>query len=376
MKCSAQRARRRRSRSRWALSSRSLCRGSTRGRVTASPAVSRPTGAPSQLTTPAADKAKAASGAASSRARRSGISRASARRAAFSRGRDSSTPPEPSGMKRNPASWPTPWPSTMTSPALVTEPTSALPSFIRRSRWAWRRSTKRWVRTRWRASESLSSTARVVSCQWRGSAEPAGAMGDIGPGPDMGDARHQRIDIAVVAVEPGDMARDPIGGQPPLRRGQMAEDLAQQPRMGIAHHLAEIRDLADLPEQAHRRRPADAAQDLRILAELGEGLLVVRLAGPEQDRVGRARAPGSPSGCRRNGSRARCCATSARRWHRSGGSRWPPPSRAPAGRSRRWCRSCRRSYGARRGRRSGRVRPASGAGGRGRRTWRGRAKAT
>ncbi len=43
--------------------------------------------------------------------------------------------------------------------------------------------------------------------------EPGGAMGDEGPGADMGDAADQRIDVALDAVEPGDLGRHPVGRQ-------------------------------------------------------------------------------------------------------------------------------------------------------------------
>ena len=64
----------------------------------------------------------------------------------------------------------------------------------------------------------------------------------------------------------------------------------------------------------------------------GQRLLVVRLARPDQDRVGRARAPGCASR-RLDGMEIEIAVAphQRRRWHRSGGSRWPPPSRAPAG---------------------------------------------
>ena len=63
---------------------------------------------------------------------------------------------------------------------------------------------------------------------------------------------HQRVDVAVAAVEPRHLVRHPIGRQARRRRGEMAIDLRQEPRMGLAHHLAEIGDLADLPQQPHR----------------------------------------------------------------------------------------------------------------------------
>ncbi len=41
-------------------------------------------------------------------------------------------------------------------------------------------------------------------------------------------------------------------GSRSVRPAQMAIDLPEEARMGVAHHLAEVGDLADLPEQPHR----------------------------------------------------------------------------------------------------------------------------
>ena len=48
--------------------------------------------------------------------------------------------------------------------------------------------------------------------------DPVAAMRDVGPGADMGDARHQRIDIAVEPVELRHLAADP-GGSAGARSG-------------------------------------------------------------------------------------------------------------------------------------------------------------
>src|SRR5439155_9269746 len=68
--------------------------------------------------------------------------------------------------------------------------------------------------------------------------EPERTVGDEGPGPDMGDASDQRVDVAFDAVQAGDLRRHPVGRQPAVD-GEMTEDLAEQPDMGIAQDLAE-----------------------------------------------------------------------------------------------------------------------------------------
>ena len=50
------------------------------------------------------------------------------------------------------------------------------------------------------ASDSLSSMARVRSCQCCGIVEPVRPVRDERPGADVGDAVRQRVDVAVGAV--------------------------------------------------------------------------------------------------------------------------------------------------------------------------------
>ncbi len=57
--------------------------------------------------------------------------------------------------------------------------------------------------------------------------QPAHAMGDIGPGADMGDAGHQRVDIALGMVQARHLGRHPIGGQALGAGREMAENLGQ-----------------------------------------------------------------------------------------------------------------------------------------------------
>lgn len=63
----------------------------------------------------------------------------------------------------------------------------------------------------------------------------------------MGDTGQKRVHLAVAAVQSGHVIGQPIGGQPPPRSAQMAENLAQQPGVVVGHHLAEVGHLTDVP---------------------------------------------------------------------------------------------------------------------------------
>ena len=147
---------------------------------------------------------------------------------------------------------PTKWPSTTTSPSASRRPAARRPSARSRTSPAARRSTKRWVSRSCSASDSRSSIARVRSCQCAASSSQSGRCDDIGPGADMGDAGDQRVDVAVDAVEPRDLAADPIGRQRRPRPVRWRKICASSRGWRVAHDLAEIRDLADVPQQPHR----------------------------------------------------------------------------------------------------------------------------
>src|SRR5215470_3736673 len=69
--------------------------------------------------------------------------------------------------------------------------------------------------------------------------DPVTPMADVCPRSDVRDARHQRIDVAVNAIEVCHLAGNPCHGEPLLWAGQMDKTLAQEPRMGVAQHLSE-----------------------------------------------------------------------------------------------------------------------------------------
>src|SRR3546814_75761 len=76
---------------------------------------------------------------------------------------------------------------------------------------------------------------------------PVRTVRDVGPGAHMRDTLRQLIDITVNAVEARDLVRDPVVRQPALDEEPI--ELRQKPDMRIGHQLAEIRHLADLPQQ-------------------------------------------------------------------------------------------------------------------------------
>jgi hypothetical protein len=114
--------------------------------------------------------------------------------------------------------------------------------------------------------------------------EPAGPMRDVGPGADMGDPLDQRVDLAFGSIEPADLGGHPIPRQPLGRAGQMVPDLAEQPGMVFAHDLAEIWDLADIPEQPHGSGMRGPPGDVRVAQQRFERPLIIGLAHAEHDR--------------------------------------------------------------------------------------------
>src|SRR3546814_10623720 len=70
-----------------------------------------------------------------------------------------------------------------------------------------------------------------------------GAVADIGPGADIGDAVGQGIDVAAGVVELADLRGHPILRQPRLRSREMEIDAAQQPGMRSEEHTSELQSL-------------------------------------------------------------------------------------------------------------------------------------
>ena len=81
--------------------------------------------------------------------------------------------------------------------------------------------------------------------------QPIRLVRDIGPGPDMGDAASQGIDIAIGAVQAAHMPVDPIGRNLALARAavrrQKAEHPVQHAMVRFRHGLGKIGDAANIP---------------------------------------------------------------------------------------------------------------------------------
>ena len=111
-----------------------------------------------------------------------------------------------------------------------------------------------------------------------GALNPVGTMRNIGPGANVRDACHQRVDVAVEVLQALHMALYPVFGQPLAALRQMPEKLRQQGRVLFRHRLAEVRNLADLPQQPDALGRVQARQKGRLCCQGLQSELVVLLA--------------------------------------------------------------------------------------------------
>ncbi len=111
--------------------------------------------------------------------------------------------------------------------------------------------------------------------------QPVGLVGDEGPGADMGDARRQRVDVAVGAVGLLDPLGDPVVGNHAAVAHE-AEDLADQLRMLGRRYLAVIGKLRHVPQAAHLGRAAHPVRHLLVARQRLQRLLVLRRLRPRQ----------------------------------------------------------------------------------------------
>src|SRR5277367_3857055 len=107
-------------------------------------------------------------------------------------------------------------------------------------------------------------------------------MGDVGPGADVRDARHQSVDVAIDTVEARHLPGNPCDGKPLLGPGEVKEAMGKQPSMAFAHDLAKIGDLADLPKHSNRARMSGQLADIRVARKSLQGAVVVRFAGLDE----------------------------------------------------------------------------------------------
>src|SRR3546814_10133896 len=75
------------------------------------------------------------------------------------------------------------------------------------------------------------------------------------------DLLDQVVDVAVDAVEPLEMAADPVFGQAAVVAHQAQVELRQQLGVVVREDLAEVRHLANFPQQRHRIRRGGELSD-------------------------------------------------------------------------------------------------------------------
>ena len=99
----------------------------------------------------------------------------------------------------------------------------------------------------------------------------------------MRDPVDQRVDVAVGPLELRDHVRRPSrSAGPPRRAGQVPVDGGQQMQMRVGQRLAEVRDLADLPQQADALRARARVPDLVAPRQEDQAAVVDGVADLEQ----------------------------------------------------------------------------------------------
>ena len=135
-----------------------------------------------------------------------------------------------------------------------------------------------------RVGQAALDRARALG-PFGGVGEPVGALGDIGPAADPGEAVGERLDIAGDIVEPRD-----FGGEPFVRDVPALADVAEQ----AADHARMVHrpDLAEIGQPAHRPQFARLAPaqrgDRGVLGDQLEHGEVDRQRGGAQQRIVRA----------------------------------------------------------------------------------------
>src|SRR5579885_1055763 len=205
-------ARRRRTMSRRSPSRNSPGSGSARGVSTPSPAARRPTLPPAQAIEPSASRRNSPSPAPARRRARAAISPRSTRAAPHALGGVEQAPRLLSAGARIgneaeavEAADELPFDEDLARAADGGEELAVAGEVPRQHRRAAVDEALRQAVVE-RVGEAVLDGARPL-LPARGIGEPVAAMGDVGPGADMGDARRQRVEIAVAAVEPLDLAQ-------------------------------------------------------------------------------------------------------------------------------------------------------------------------
>ncbi len=149
-----------------------------------------------------------------------------------------------------------------------------------------------------RVGEAVLDRARALLPE-AGVGHPGRAVRDVGPGPDRGDAREQRVEVALRAVDLLHVRGEEVLGDPPRGLAQETEDARQQARVRLRQHALEVRHLADLPQQAHGVGVARQGHRLLVAHECGERALVLGVPHAQQEGVRRLALEAAEEGERR-----------------------------------------------------------------------------
>ena len=142
-----------------------------------------------------------------------------------------------------------------------------------------------------------------------GFVQPARAVADVRPDADGGQPVHQRVDVSGDVIERRHLPGQPGLVQLPVTLGELEERLTQQRDVLAEEPLAEVRNLADLPQQLDHGAGLVASSRMAGTCEsVPERIEVVRALHPDKGGVARALATASPAGPPGSRSRARHCA--------------------------------------------------------------------
>ena len=112
--------------------------------------------------------------------------------------------------------------------------------------------------------------------------QPVGAMRDIGPAADSGEAVGERLDVAAHIVEPCDLGREPFVRDVPAF-ADVAVEAPDHARVVHRPDLAEVGEPANRPEAA--RMSATPRGDRRVLGDELEDREIDCFGGGAEDRV-------------------------------------------------------------------------------------------
>ena len=112
--------------------------------------------------------------------------------------------------------------------------------------------------------------------------KPVRTIGDECPGPDMGNAIGDRVDVPVGSIRQRDLLGEPVFGNEAGIAHQGFVDGGQQIGMRARRDLSIVGNLADFPKPFDCCGSNGHGLDFIILGESLEGLRIVRLAGTDE----------------------------------------------------------------------------------------------